>query len=722
MMAAISILLLGFTSIGSQIVILREFLTVFYGNELSMGFIFGCWLFGGAMGSWFLGSLLADKIKNKASFFSFCQIFLGLLLPLDIFLIRLLKQIFNISLGEIVSIPIMCISSFIILIPLCSIFGLMFSLGCRMIKGSLAATNIGMVYALEAIGCMVGGCISSFFLIKMFNSFEIMGIFSLLNILVAFFLAKRFIPIFLSLFFIGMFLSNSWDRLDEYSIKRQFKGYKLLAFQNSIYGNISLVQRKEQYSFFYNGLHFYTIPDRASSEEACNFNLLSHASPSSILLIGGGLGVISEIIKHPVRNIDYVELDPLMIKIAKDYLPNNPLKDRRVNVKNMDGRFFIKTTDKKYDCVIVSVGSPYTAQLNRYYTLEFFKEVKKVLNPSGIISFGLLSSENYISPELRDFLSSIYVSLKDVFCDVKIIPGDTAYFLACNKKGVLTYDYKLWMERVRMRNLDIKYIREYYLSSRLSKEKIKKIENSLNKTKAKINYDKRPIAYYLNIVFWTSRANPFLSKMMRWINSERILKIAICFYLFLFLFGLFGYKKAILGAIMTTGFTEIAFQTLVLLSFQMLYGYMFYKLGLIITSFMLGLSLGSFWIIKIIPKIKRDFPAFVLTQIGICLYPLLIPLFFYLSKGNILPFLPIVTGFVGGIRFGLANKLYLRGREDVGRTAGLNYGMILLGSCLGSLLTPIFLIPIVGIYKTSLYVAVMNFVVLIPLIIVKEKL
>ncbi|MEW6102378.1 MAG: methyltransferase domain-containing protein [bacterium] len=716
-MIAISIFLLGFTAIGSQIVIIREFLGVFYGNEFSIGFIFGCWLLGGAIGSSLFGRF-ADKIKNNASFFSSCQIALSILLPINIFFIRSIKEIFNIVAGEIISIHIMGASTFIILIPLCSIFGFMFSLGCRMIETkSISAFSIGMAYALEAIGCAIGGSLSSFFLIKIFNSFEIMGIFALLNILMAFFLAKRFISIFLSLFFVGMFLSNGWNCLNEYSVKRQFKGYKLLTSQNSIYGNISLVQRQNQYSFFYNGIYLYTIPDRASSEEACNFNLLSHPKPESILLIGGGCGVITEILKHPVKNVDYVELDPLIIKIAKDYLPNNHLKDRRVNIKNMDGRFFIKTTDKKYDCVIVSVGSPYTAQLNRYYSIEFFREVKRVLGKNGIISFGLSSSENYISHQLRDFLSSIYASLKKVFCDVKIIPGDTIYFLACNKKGVLTYDYKLWMERIEMRNLDIKYIREYYLFERMSKERIAKIESVLNKTNARMNYDERPISYYLNLVFWLGRfGNSLSTKIMGWVQEKRIIKIAICFYFLIFLFCFLSYKKAILGAIITTGVTEIAFQTLVLLSFQIIYGYMFYKLGIIITSFMIGLSLGSFWIIGIMHKIKKDFPAFILTQIAICLYPLLIPLFFYLSKGDVFPFLPIIAGFVGGIRFTLANKIYLKGRTDIGRTAGLSYGMILLGSCLGSISIPIFFIPIIGIYKTSLFIAGMNIVVLIFLV------
>ena len=45
-------------------------------------------------------------------------------------------------------------------------------------------------------------------------------------------------------------------------------------------------------------------------------------------------------------------------------------------------------------------------------------------------------------------------------------------------------------------------------------------------------------------------------------------------------------------AIGSTGFSEIVFQVVVIISFQVLYGYVYYKLGLILTSFMIGLVLG----------------------------------------------------------------------------------------------------------------------------------
>ena len=49
------VLTVGFTAMAAQIIYVRELLTVFYGNELSISFMLACWLLAGAIGSGVLG-------------------------------------------------------------------------------------------------------------------------------------------------------------------------------------------------------------------------------------------------------------------------------------------------------------------------------------------------------------------------------------------------------------------------------------------------------------------------------------------------------------------------------------------------------------------------------------------------------------------------------------------------------------------------------------------
>ena len=479
----LSIILMGFTAMASQIIITRELFIVFYGNELSISFILAGWLIAGAIGSAGLGRF-ADRIKYKMTVFSLCQTALGLILPSCIVAARLIKPLLNINAGQAVPLFPVISLSFLVLAPVCIMLGFMFSLGCGIYESpsGSSAIKIGNVYILEAAGSLIGGALTSVVLIKLFDAVNIAAFFTVLNISAAFLLmvssketrmnrplAASALVLFLAV--IMMWPAGGFRRIEEYSLKKQWHGYGLVASRNSIYGNIAVVKKGENFSFFENGFHLYTIPDKLNSEEAAHMALLEHPDPEDVLLIGGGSGGLAEeILKEPVKKLDYVELDPLIINMAETYLPDSyyrALKDERVSIKNVDGRFFVKTAKEKYDCVIVHVGDPYTAQINRYYTVEFFKEVKNILKPGGILSLAMTSSESYISRPLGEFLSSVYFSLKEVFGDVLIMPGDTAYFIASGRGGYLTYDYKVLEKRTGERSLDTQYMREYYLFSKL---------------------------------------------------------------------------------------------------------------------------------------------------------------------------------------------------------------------------------------------------------------
>ena len=123
-------ILMGATAMASQIVFMREFLVVFYGNEISIGIILASWLLWGAFGSWFLGRF-SDRVSAKIRLFSFCQLGLAFILPVTFFAVRSSKALMGITTGEVVGYYPMAVATFTILALSCNIMGFMFSLGCR---------------------------------------------------------------------------------------------------------------------------------------------------------------------------------------------------------------------------------------------------------------------------------------------------------------------------------------------------------------------------------------------------------------------------------------------------------------------------------------------------------------------------------------------------------------------------------------------------------------
>ncbi len=731
----LSIILTGFTAMASQIIYMRELLVIFYGNELSISFILAGWLLSGAFGSAVFGRF-ADRPslrpRNNISLFALCQVILGVLLIAGIVAVKFIKVFLSVNPGEVIGLFPMVAASFVILSPICILMGFMFSLGCRIYaSGQIeGAQAIGSVYILEAIGSMIGGIVTSFILIKLFDALYIAAVFACLNFFAAFLLSRRSyvvsrsVSLFLLVVVIALWSFGGLKSIERYSLEKQWPGYEVLDAKNSVYGNILIAKRGEDYSLFNNGLRLYTIPDKPSSEEAVHLALLEHRDPKKVLLIGGGVGGLAEeILKHPVDKLDYVELDPSIIEISERNLPESyyrALKDPRVSIKNVDGRFFVKKTKDKYDCVIVHAGDPYTAEHNRYYTSEFFSEVKKALSPGGIVSFGLTSSESYISASLAGFLRSIYATLRSIFNEVLVMPGETAYFLASDSAGVLTYDHKKLEERTLARELDTQYVRDYYLSSKLSPQSIAYSENIIKKSEgAMINHDLRPVAYYYGLIFWTTLfRDSVISKILRSV-TEPVIWCSIGIFMILLAVISTAYrrsfKRTALAAVMAGGFSSMAFQLLILLTFQTMYGYLFYKLGVILTAFMSGLALGAIFVVKIAHNSNAPLRAhyyrglLIAIQGDFILFSVLLGVIFSrFCPDPLFPVFSAIAGLIGGAQFAIASKVLLGQKTDVGRVGGLSYGIDLFGSFFGALLTGIFLIPILGIPKTCFAVALIN--------------
>jgi spermidine synthase len=421
------------------------------------------------------------------------------------------------------------------------------------------------------------------------------------------------------------------------------------------------------------------------------------------------------------------------------------LQDPRLEVFHQDGRFFIKRASRRsdfaaYESIIIYLGDPYTAQINRFYTREFFQEAKSCLTEEGVLSFGLSSSENFLNTEQEEFLASIYKTLKQVFREVKVIPGDTAYFLAADKPGLLNLDYRELIRRLKQRRIDTEFVREYYLFAKLSKERVQYLEERISRGKARLNTDFHPVSYYYDMMLWSTYFSSSWRNIFSRFNVKNIWALFSFVYLSILGFGFWRRRKtnfqsqAVLLAVSATGFTELSFQVLILLSFQIIYGYLYYKLGILLSSFMAGLVLGAWLMSNMLGRIKDDYGLFIKTQAAIFVYPLILPLILFvlhrassfaflnwLGSSIVFPALPIVAGFIGGLQFPLANKIILKDAHGIGRISGITYGMDLLGSCLGALLVSAFLVPILGIMQTCLAVAGLNFVLLLVLITNRKK-
>ena len=360
-----SFLMMGLSGIIAQIILLRELLVSFYGNELTLGIILANWLVLEAVGSFVIGKSV-EKTERKLEIYALLQMILSVAFPAALYLSRIFKNFLLTTPGEAVGFGPIFYSSFIVLLPVAIPHGALFTYGSKLYSQYFKedAASIGKVYYLETIGTVLGGLGITYLFIPYLDSFEIAFILSLINSLVSLFLlwpgrkpSSHLFPdrpldglSLLSLLYTVSLLSPATKKMDWSSIRSRWKGVGVIHNENSIYGNIAVARRGGTVHFLYEWDSRHHNPGSGCCLHRRPGPLpdASSRKPQSVLVLGGGAGgMIHEILKHPVARIDYVELDPLLLKLVRQFstpLTQSELSNPRVKIHYVDGRFFILKT------------------------------------------------------------------------------------------------------------------------------------------------------------------------------------------------------------------------------------------------------------------------------------------------------------------------------------------------------------------------------------------
>ena len=169
--------ILGVTSIISQTLLLREFVVVFYGNETTYAFVLGAWLFWIAFGS-FVASLLIPPIRTVRRSISLCLFLIPGILPLSVIAVRVIKNFAGLKIGEMASIIHIFWGSFILVMPLAVILGMLFTFLCRLPDEDRTSSceGIGNIYLWESGGQLSAALSSGWFYFMYLRPYRLAGL------------------------------------------------------------------------------------------------------------------------------------------------------------------------------------------------------------------------------------------------------------------------------------------------------------------------------------------------------------------------------------------------------------------------------------------------------------------------------------------------------------------------------------------------------------------
>lgn len=680
------IMALGFTSMSAQLILLRDFLRLFQGNELVIGLLLASWMFITALGAW---SGHRFRIFQKNLFFLFFTV--ALLPPLTHFFLIWLSHVFFTP-GVMTGLLHMFLFSWLVLLPFCFISGISFTAFSSYMSNRHEKNKTNQVYYLEAAGSMAGGAVFSFFLVFYFSQWESLFLILVANMLVMAAVArvmKKKLPLFLSAvsFFLFIVVALLAD-FKELENRLLFPGQEVIMQKESPFGNLTLTRMYGQWQLYENNQVIHTSGQLAGPEEKVHHALIQHPQPKNILLVfGTWSGMLQEVAKYDPKKVDAVEMNRDISRILAEEIAE--LSAPWLNMHYTDPRIFLKKArPHSYDAILVNAPPPANLQANRFFTMEFFALCKNALTVNGIFLVPLPSSGNYLGEAARKNHSILYHTLKEVFPFVSIVPGEEDYFIASDLP--MNWDITGLLEE---KGLDNIYLNPYYFDDELLNQRSRRIHEALLET-SRHNTDMQPVATINQWRHWLSHFTLYQS----------ILPLIFVLLIMTSLLRM-GPVQVVL---FTGGFASASLEVILFLAFQVLFGYLYLVTGMLITTFMLGLFIGSKTAEK---ESLTGNGSFLRNLFILSAMALLTPAMILLLRSGVLPhfFIPVFIGISTLLVAVLVGGLFARGtrmlQAEVPKASGMLYSADLLGSAMGALLVSAILIPLTGLVNTSLITA-----------------
>jgi spermidine synthase len=731
---------IGFQALVSQILLLREIMVVVAGHEMALGLMMASWLVGV-----FFGAIMATRAerRKKESFWPLGILFLCQL-PLTFLVVvglRHARFLFPVPPGA--PLAASWAASLIIasLFPIGATSGAMFPMASRLARGFREgqAKAIAKVYFWDAAGSLVAGLVVPLLLIPRVENLLVLAycavISSLLGTLGSSPWGKRWslASTVAGGAWLVLICTGEIQELDSWSTAQRWLSRKTamerVAGVDSPYQSLELGFAEGQYTLLGNGRPLGVFPDPSGAMSLVGILMSQRQRPKTVLFLGGGpSSALPLLLQAGVEKLTIVELDPAVYSLSQRFLPEeikSALRDPRVELLVGDGRSVLKGFPQgSFDAALVEMPDPGTTLLNRFHSFEFFSALRRVLRLPGLVIHGVTGSSDYIGPELEHFLGTLHATMREVFGEVRVIPGERTLFIASLEPGTVSLDPEnlsffsrgIWGSEGLPPGLFETWIQPFQAEN---------WQRVLAQGSYPINTDEHPRATLAFLCLWERLSGTSFGASL----LERISGIPWSFILIAWctvgcislLVGMgSGLTRGVLLTIGVTGATAMAQEMICLYLYQTVWGHLYSKVGLLMGMFMAGLSVGA-WLASLPGFFRWEVAskALIGVQGGLALLCVSIPTLWVPSLlGTSFPERPpwwqgdvafclwmLIAGALTGATFPLGCRLMERDLTGTARIAGVASAWDHLGAAIGALAAGVILAPAMGLKAAGAVVA-----------------
>ena len=390
----------GFAALSLEVNWTRILAYVVGSHGYAFGIILAAFLFGIAFGSILL-SRFADHLAHPLKWLGVTQLMIGMTAlgtSIVMFNLRGLTGWMTLraqgSWNWFITMEMLFLFLLLLIPTLCmgAVFPLVMTAIIRNFKN--LGANVGVSYAMNTVGSILGAFLAGFVLIPSLGIALSLKITILTSILAGSLLLfitpkKIFMKATALALGLGLIVFVLYTRLG-YPLQHISIDERLIFYDESSSSTVAVREGGQGSRMLsINGLDEVPV-DPASLltfRVLAHLPLLVHPDPQRVMVLSlGGAITTGSVARHPVQQIDALELCPPVVQAAVLFERWNygVMTDDRLRIIIQDGRNHLLTTPKKYDVITADATHPWSADSWILYTREMYQLVSSRLNETGI--------------------------------------------------------------------------------------------------------------------------------------------------------------------------------------------------------------------------------------------------------------------------------------------------------------------------------------------------
>jgi NosR/NirI family nitrous oxide reductase transcriptional regulator len=456
-----------------------------------------------------------------------------------------------------------------------------------------------------------------------------------------------------------------------------------------------------------------TLPDESSTGQIAAIGLCQKPDSANVLVIGSGLGLCRQFLHLPqIETVSWAHCDSEYMQKVGEVLPDEfKISDNRLHQLTGDIRLSLAEKKQLYDIVILNLPDATSSILNRYYTLEFYSQVKASLKPGGIFQIRVAGGENIMGTELVNLGASTKLTLEKVFSKLVLTPGEDTWFIVSDSEnltgdpGTLRDSFAGIESATRLFNPQA--LLSVYLPDRAAAT-IKDYSNADLPEELLINRDSRPLTHLYSLLLAAKQSGAPVTKLIKHLALAGLLAFVIPVLVFVVLRIIYilqtakdgnksGFDSSFL--VFSAGFVAIGVVIVLMYLYQTRFGSLYLHIGIVSSLFMVGLTVGAAVTRHLLAVGNRIQPEKLLFAV-ICAHSLILCAIAFWPAGQwthlTFLFAFILCGLCAGSYFPIAARQLADSAFEAGRAGSKLETADHIGASVGGLLTSLALVPVLG--------------------------